>query len=77
MICTRCDGIGFLNIDQIDEETRYKYDETGDPEVIINWVGANYGHDVCLCDCCSDGDYWYNEPGMHNWNNQDDPKGCR
>jgi hypothetical protein len=32
-------------------------------------------HDVCVCDCCGDGDGWYGVPGEHY--NADDPRGPR
>jgi hypothetical protein len=93
--CTRCDGTGFLNIEQVDEETRARYDETRDPKIIFDWIDSRdaggecschiqppcrhceLAHDVCVCDCCGDGEGWYNEPGQHDWDNPEDPKGCR
>jgi|GEM_PF-2227031 len=36
--CTRCKGTGFLNIDQVDDETLKKFDETGDHNLILNWI---------------------------------------
>ena len=73
--CTRCDGTGFLNIDQVDSETLKKFDETGDVAVIAAWLEGNMDldHDVQVCDCCGDGDVWYGIPGEHY--NEDDPRG--
>jgi len=77
MICTRCDGTGFLNLHQIDDETLNRYDETGDPQVILDWINTNCAHDVGLCDCCSDGETWYHLPGEHDLSNPIDPLECR
>ena len=30
MNCTRCEGTGFLNLGQVDEETLSRFDQTGD-----------------------------------------------
>ena len=38
MNCTRCDGTGFLNLFQVDTETLNKFDETGDINVILDWI---------------------------------------
>ena len=65
MVCTRCEGTGFLNLCQVDEATLIRFDETGDPEVILKWIAANADHDVSVCDCCGDGEGWYGEPGQH------------
>lgn len=90
--CTRCEGTGFLNLDQVDKETLGRFEETGDPQVILDWInnrnhhareagGCSYHvclpHDVTPCDCCGDGEDWYSLPGLHDWDNPDDPKGCR
>jgi len=99
MICTRCDGTGFLNLEQVDEATVKEFEETGDHQIIFDWIkerddemGDLEGctchiappcsycilkHDVQVCDCCGDGCEWYGEPGKHDWNNPNDPKGCR
>lgn len=77
MICTRCNGTGFLNIDAVDDETLLQYDTSGDETVILAFITANPDTNVCMCDCCSDGDSWYNIPGEHDWDNPQDPKGCR
>ncbi len=91
--CTRCEGTGFLNLEQVDEATLKRFDESGDKQVILDWIEerdakaqesggcschicppcsycTDYAHDVDLCDCC-DGS------GQHDWDNPDDPKGCR
>ena len=38
MICTRCEGTGFLNLDQVDEATLARFEETGDHQVILDWL---------------------------------------
>jgi len=51
--CTRCDGTGFLNIEQVDEENLKYFDETGDHQIILDWMEKYDGeHDVAECDCC-------------------------
>lgn len=62
MICNVCKGSGFKNTDQIPES------EIGDGsiEAIRAWIEKEQEpHDVCVCDCCGDGDDWYGEPGQH------------
>ena len=58
-ICTRCDGTGFLNAEQLPDGLR----ELG-TEAVRNWIHSNES-DVQVCDCCGDGDGWYGEPGEH------------
>uniref|UniRef100_A0A6M3JHU8 Uncharacterized protein n=1 Tax=viral metagenome TaxID=1070528 RepID=A0A6M3JHU8_9ZZZZ len=36
--CTRCKGIGFLNINSVDGYDRKRFDETGDHRIIIDWI---------------------------------------
>ena len=70
MLCKVCGGTGFKNIDQIPEG------EIGDGSIedVQNWIAAQTGpHDVCVCDCCGDGDAWYGEAGQHY--GSDDPPG--
>ena len=63
MTCTRCEGTGFLNLHQLDD------DDICDSgvETILSWIDQNDNHDVCICDCCGDGDGWFGEPGEHNY----------
>lgn len=75
IVCTRCEGSGFLNIHQVDEQVLLKFDESGDHQIIINWINENTEHDVSVCDCCGDMENWYGEPGWHYGN--DDPSGDR
>jgi len=65
--CTRCDGTGFLNIEQVDDETLSVFDHSGDPQIIIDWMwgAGEHDHDVSVCDCCGDGVIWYGTPGQH------------
>lgn len=57
--CTRCDGTGFLNIEQVPDADKMEIDET------LQWMKANSEHDVTVCDCCGDGSDWYGTPGEH------------
>ena len=66
LTCTRCDGTGFLNIEQVREDL-------ADPGDILKWIANNDGHDVSVCDCCGDGEGWYGVPGEHY--NSEDPIG--
>jgi hypothetical protein len=58
--CTRCDGTGFLNGEQLPQAVA----EAG-IEAILKWIAQNTGHDVQVCDCCGNGEDWYGEPGSH------------
>jgi hypothetical protein len=72
--CTRCEGTGFLNLQQVDEDTGTEFDNSGDVEIILNWIKRHpEPHDVQVCDCFGDGDTWYGVPGEHY--NTDDPIG--
>ena len=64
-ICTRCQGTGFLNIDQIDESVLAEMGE--DLVTLIPlWIEEQTDpHNVQICDCCGDGDSWRGEPGRH------------
>ena len=59
MNCTRCQGTGFLNIEQVPEEVVQQ-----GIDVIQKWMATNES-DVAICDCCGDGSGWYGEPGQH------------
>lgn len=70
MTCTRCQGTGFLNVDQLpDWATDYNEDRND----ILEWINTATGHDVCICDCCGDTKGWYGVPGEHY--NTTDPRG--
>lgn len=71
--CTRCEGSGFLNLDQVDEGILKIFGGTGDHQVILDWIEWHDDHDVMVCDCCGDGERWYGVPGEHY--NGDDPAG--
>lgn len=60
MICTRCGGTGFLNL----EQCPLVLEDVGH-ELILEWIIANTEHDVQVCDCCGNGESWYGEPGNH------------
>ena len=69
LTCTRCQGTGFLNIDQVPPEIQDKGIET-----ILVWIrNEKRPHDVQVCDCCGDGESWHGEAGEHY--NFDDPPG--
>ena len=95
MNCTRCEGTGFLNIEQVSADI-----VNLGHEAVLAWIEemdnaaksiggcschikppcsycTDTQHDVSVCDCCGNGEEWYGEPGQHDWNNPDDPKGCR
>ena len=59
-ICTRCEGEGFINLEQIPESERSE-----DADVILSWIARNEVHDVQVCDCCGDGEGWYGVKGHH------------
>ena len=73
MICTRCEGTGFLNLHQVDDATLKRFDEAGDPGIVLQWITDNEEHDVSVCDCCGDTEGWYGTPGEHY--NKEDPPG--
>ena len=70
--CTRCEGTGFLNLEQVYEDVLATYDDRGDSQIIIDWISGNKNHDVQVCDCCGDGYGWHGYPGEH-YNNEDPP----
>lgn len=69
--CNPCDGTGFKNTEQLPEELLNNFDI----EKVLLWIRSNTGHDVCICDCCGDGEGWYGVPGEHY--NAEDPVGSR
>jgi len=66
--CTRCQNSGFLNIEQIGDAA-----DNMEHEDVLKWIKDNQEHDVQVCDCCGDGENWYDVPGEHY--NSDDPIG--
>jgi len=64
MVCTRCEGTGFLNLHQIDEDN--VLDDGVD--AILMWIQTHDNHDVMICDCCGGEEGWYGEPGYHHHN---------
>ena len=70
MTCIRCEGTGFLNIDQIPGFEAMIDDLVGE---VRNWIAAQTEpHDVQVCDCCGNGESWYGTPGEH-YGEQDIP----
>jgi len=68
--CTRCEGTGFINTDQIPDDTDLISDKD-----YFTWIAAHKDHDVQVCDCCGNGESWYGISGEHY--NSDDPQGDR
>jgi len=74
LICTRCSGTGFLNLHQVDDETLKRFNETGNHDIIEDWIDTHLTNDVQICDCCGNGETWYGIPGEHY--NREDPMGA-
>lgn len=71
MICNVCKGTGFKNLWQIPDGELESDDFV---EAVPRWIASQtIPHDVCVCDCCGNGDTWYGIPGQHYSN--DDPLG--
>lgn len=71
MVCNVCKGTGFKNLWQI-PDGELKSDDL--IESVPKWIALQtVPHDVCVCDCCGDGDTWYGIPGQHY--GRDDPPG--
>jgi len=67
MNCTRCQGTGFINLSQIEDEELF---DDGGCEAVLKWISDNEDHDVQVCDCCGNGEEWYeDEPGTHKQKN--------
>ena len=68
MTCNRCSGTGWLNTHQLPNGVdAYNHQE------VSRWVDENNGHDIAVCDCCSDGKTYYGQPGYHYAD--EDPRG--
>jgi hypothetical protein len=65
MICTRCEGTGFIDWDERCELLSLEHS--------IKWILEHPDTDMRVCDCCGDGEHWYGEAGMHY--GPDDPPG--
>ena len=67
MVCTRCDGTGFLNLEQVPQSVDEAALNSDDwYEAILSWANTDNNHDVSVCDCCGNGEEWYGEPGQHS-----------
>lgn len=73
MICTRCEGTGFINLHQIPDD--HLRSDVGWSEWVPDWIEKHPDTDCQICDCCGDGSGWYGEPGHHY--GSDDPSGYR
>lgn len=66
MNCTRCDGTGFINLEQIQGEDLAAIEVAPCfTTAVQEWMKRN-ASDVAICDCCGDGTGWYGEPGVHD-----------
>jgi len=68
--CTRCNGTGFLNLDDLPEDIN-----PDNREEVLRFIGHpdNGGHDCMVCDCCGNGSEWHGEPCQHY--GPEDPQG--
>ena len=61
MVCTRCEGTGFLNAFAVPVEVFQEGCES-----ILRWIPDHPDSDVTVCDCCGDGETgWHGLPGEH------------
>jgi len=52
--CTRCQGTGFLNLEQVDEEALARFEATGNHQIILDWIdeqGAAQIRAGGICTC--------------------------
>lgn len=74
--CTRCETTGFLNLHQLTDEQHQAAEDSDDFHQHIMAAHCDDDElDVCVCDCCGDGEGWYGTPGEHY--GPDDPQGPR
>lgn len=82
MVCTRCQGTGFLNVHQLPSglyDAMIPYQEPYlhshlslllvDPDwrdAVLKWMENHSDTDVQVCDCCGNGGTWWGEPGQHD-----------
>ena len=70
MVCTRCNGTGFLNLHQVPDSVLdqfYVGDGNLNHQVIIDWMTKNpNGNDVSICNCCGNTEQWFGTAGEHN-----------
>ena len=70
MKCTRCDGLGIINIpDDVDISEL----DLSDEKAVGDFLEKHRNTDVSICDCCGNGEVWYGVPGEHY--GSDDPIG--
>ena len=62
-----------MNLHQLPPLFLRNYESSREPQLILEWIEKNSGHDISVCDCCGDGESWYGEPGEHY--NETDPRG--
>jgi hypothetical protein len=61
MNCTRCQGTGFLNPENIPDEVLVE-----GVDAVMRWIPDHPDLEVMVCDCCGNGeDSWYGDPGNH------------
>ena len=71
--CNHCQGTGFLNIDQVEEDLEITINpESLNHDAVLEWITKAKDHDVAVCSCCGDGEDWHGTPGEH-YNSDDLP----
>jgi hypothetical protein len=67
MNCTRCQGSGFLNLQQMPDRDMALLGAAEDwHQAVLGWIASEKDHDVSVCDCCGDGENWHGMPGEHH-----------
>ena len=52
MICTRCDGTGFINWDERCDPEQFHPENV---EGVLKWISEHEDTDMSVCDCCGEG----------------------
>ncbi len=76
MNCNACQGTGFHNLHQLDDDQLIAAGAAEDfHEHVVATHCEDDESDVCVCDCCGDGiDSWHGTPGQHY--GDEDPRGA-
>jgi len=54
MNCTRCEGTGFLNLEQVPDSVRIPFDLTGNHDLILDWIAGRASYEAgCYCSAIS------------------------
>ena len=60
-MCNRCEGIGFLHVENLPEDINVLNEEE-----LLDWLEENGGNGVYICDCCGNGKGgWKSVKGAH------------